>query len=309
MTADAHHITAPAPDGAGARDAMQLAMQDGGVQPDQIGYINAHGTSTPHGDAAETAAVKSVFGGQARKLVFGSTKSMTGHLLGAAGALEAAVCALVVQTGIIPPTINSSPQTRPATSTRRRTGRETARGHRALELLRVRRHNVTLAINGPHDDDPALQPIAEKVARNERLTRDDGLVLFKSADLLTIGRLADLANRRRNGDRVYFAAEQHLKPHQCVRAAQHLRLLLVRTHAAGSGATRGASRRSSPKRTPPATTRPANSHIVGGLHPKLRLRYYLDMFRGLKERHPASTSGAHGRRGRAPRAPRAPERT
>jgi len=106
MTADAHHITAPAPDGAGARDAMQLAMQDGGVRPDQIGYINAHGTSTPHGDAAETAAVKSVFGGQAKKLVFGSTKSMTGHLLGAAGALEAAVCALVVQTGIIPPTIN-----------------------------------------------------------------------------------------------------------------------------------------------------------------------------------------------------------
>src|SRR5437016_3129724 len=106
MTADAHHITAPAPDGAGARDAMQLAMQDGGLQPDQIGYINAHGTSTPHGDAAETAAVKSVFGPQAHKLVFGSTKSMTGHLLGAAGALEAAVCALVVQTGTIPPTIN-----------------------------------------------------------------------------------------------------------------------------------------------------------------------------------------------------------
>src|SRR5256885_1869904 len=106
MTADAHHITAPAPDGAGARDAMQLAMQDGGVRPDQIGYINAHGTSTPHGDAAETAAVKSVFGGQAKKLVFGSTKSMTGHLLGAAGALEAAVCALVLQTGVIPPTIN-----------------------------------------------------------------------------------------------------------------------------------------------------------------------------------------------------------
>src|SRR5205807_724308 len=89
MTADAHHITAPAPDGAGARDAMQLAMQDGGLQPDQIGYINAHGTSTPHGDAAETAAVKSVFGPQAHKLVFGSTKSMTGHLLGAASVLTA----------------------------------------------------------------------------------------------------------------------------------------------------------------------------------------------------------------------------
>src|SRR5258708_5952930 len=109
MTADAHHITAPAPDGSGAQDAMRLAMQDAGVTPEQIGYINAHGTSTPHGDAAETAAVKSVFGAQARKLVFGSTKSMTGHLLGAAGALEAAVCSLVVQTGIIPPTINQFP--------------------------------------------------------------------------------------------------------------------------------------------------------------------------------------------------------
>src|SRR5207302_845768 len=84
----ADHITAPAPDGAGAQEAMRLAMRDGGIQPDQVGYINAHGTSTPHGDAAETAAVKAVFGDRARKLVFGSTKSMTGHLLGAAGAFE-----------------------------------------------------------------------------------------------------------------------------------------------------------------------------------------------------------------------------
>ncbi|HEU5262646.1 MAG TPA: beta-ketoacyl-ACP synthase II [Gemmatimonadales bacterium] len=106
MTADAHHITAPEPSGAGAQDAMRLAMQDAGVGPDEVGYINAHGTSTPHGDAAETAAVKGVFGTQARKLIFGSTKSMTGHLLGAAGALEAAICALVLQTGVIPPTIN-----------------------------------------------------------------------------------------------------------------------------------------------------------------------------------------------------------
>src|SRR2546428_8963282 len=106
MTADAYHITAPAPDGSGAQEAMRLAMQDAGVTPEQIGYINAHGTSTPHGDAAETAAVKAVFGAQARKLIFGSTKSMTGHMLGAAGAVEAAVCALVVQTGIIPPTTN-----------------------------------------------------------------------------------------------------------------------------------------------------------------------------------------------------------
>jgi 3-oxoacyl-[acyl-carrier-protein] synthase II len=106
MTADAHHITAPAPDGAGAQEAMRLALRDAGVRPEEVGYINAHGTSTPHGDAAETAAVKAVFGEHARRLVFGSTKSMTGHLLGAAGALEAAVCALVVQQGVIPPTIN-----------------------------------------------------------------------------------------------------------------------------------------------------------------------------------------------------------
>jgi 3-oxoacyl-[acyl-carrier-protein] synthase II len=106
MTADAHHITAPAPDGAGAQDAMRLSLADGGVHPDHVGYINAHGTSTPYGDAAETAAVKAVFGSHARELVFGSTKSMTGHLLGAAGALEFAICALTVQQGKIPPTIN-----------------------------------------------------------------------------------------------------------------------------------------------------------------------------------------------------------
>jgi 3-oxoacyl-[acyl-carrier-protein] synthase II len=106
MTADAYHITAPAPDGEGAQRAMRLAMEDGGIRREQVGYINAHGTSTPHGDAAETAAVKAVFGDQARKLIFGSTKSMTGHLLGAAGALEFTVCTLAVQQGRIPPTIN-----------------------------------------------------------------------------------------------------------------------------------------------------------------------------------------------------------
>ena len=106
MTADAYHITAPAPDGSGAQEAMRLALRSGGVRPEEVGYINAHGTSTPHGDAAETAAVKAVFGAQARRLIMGSTKSMTGHLLGGAGALEAAVCALVVQRGVIPPTIN-----------------------------------------------------------------------------------------------------------------------------------------------------------------------------------------------------------
>jgi len=106
MTADAYHITAPSPDGEGAQRAMRLAMEDGGIRPELVGYINAHGTSTPHGDAAETAAVKGVFGAQAKKLVFGSTKSMTGHLLGAAGALEFAACVLALHHGMIPPTIN-----------------------------------------------------------------------------------------------------------------------------------------------------------------------------------------------------------
>jgi 3-oxoacyl-[acyl-carrier-protein] synthase II len=105
-TADAHHITAPAPDGSGAQEAMRLAMKDGAIRLSDVGYINAHGTSTPHGDAAETAAVKAVFGEQARKLIFGSTKSMTGHLLGAAGAFEFAVCTLALHHGVIPPTIN-----------------------------------------------------------------------------------------------------------------------------------------------------------------------------------------------------------
>ncbi len=106
MTADAYHITAPAPDGSGAQDAMRLAMKDGGIRPEEVGYINAHGTSTPYGDAAETAAVKAVFNEHAKHLIFGSTKSMTGHLLGAAGALEFAVCALALHEGVIPPTIN-----------------------------------------------------------------------------------------------------------------------------------------------------------------------------------------------------------
>jgi 3-oxoacyl-[acyl-carrier-protein] synthase II len=106
MSADAYHMTQPAPEGKGAQLAMRGALKDAGVAPDQIGYINAHGTSTPHGDVAETLAVKAVFGDHARKLVFGSTKSMTGHLLGATGGLEYAICTLVIARGVIPPTIN-----------------------------------------------------------------------------------------------------------------------------------------------------------------------------------------------------------
>src|ERR1041385_3254453 len=106
MSADAHHITAPAPDGEGARRAMRACLLDGDIAPTDVGYINAHGTSTPLGDIAETIAVKAVFGDHARKLIFASTKSMTGHLLGGAGALEFVVSLLVVRTGRVPPTIN-----------------------------------------------------------------------------------------------------------------------------------------------------------------------------------------------------------
>jgi 3-oxoacyl-[acyl-carrier-protein] synthase II len=106
LSADAYHITSPAEHGEGAQRAMRACLADGAIDPKDVGYINAHGTSTPQGDVAETEAVKAVFGEQAHRLVFGSTKSMTGHLLGGAGALEFAVCLLVVRCGVIPPTIN-----------------------------------------------------------------------------------------------------------------------------------------------------------------------------------------------------------
>ena len=106
QTADAHHITAPAPEGEGAQRAMRLALSDAGLDPTDVDYINAHGTSTPYNDLTETQAIKMVFGDHAANLVVGSTKSMTGHTLGAAGGLEAAICALVVSEGKIPPTIN-----------------------------------------------------------------------------------------------------------------------------------------------------------------------------------------------------------
>jgi len=103
---DAYHITAPDPEGTGAAMAMRLALDDAGLAPDKVDYINAHGTSTPLGDKLETLAIKEVFGEHARKLAVSSTKSMTGHLLGSAGGLEAAVCALSITRGVIPPTIN-----------------------------------------------------------------------------------------------------------------------------------------------------------------------------------------------------------
>ncbi|QKX49319.1 3-oxoacyl-[acyl-carrier-protein] synthase II [Planococcus glaciei] len=105
-TGDAHHITAPAPGGEGAARAMEQALADGGVEKTSIGYINAHGTSTPYNDLFETMAVKTVFGEHAYKLGMSSTKSMTGHLLGAAGGVEAIFTALSLKEGIMPPTIN-----------------------------------------------------------------------------------------------------------------------------------------------------------------------------------------------------------
>ena len=105
-TSDAYHITSPAPGGAGAVRAMSLALKDAGVSGEEVGYINAHGTSTGPNDAAETAAIKTVFGNHASKVAISSTKSMTGHLMGAAGAIEAIICALSIERGAIPPTTN-----------------------------------------------------------------------------------------------------------------------------------------------------------------------------------------------------------
>ncbi len=105
-TADAHHITAPHPEGLGAKNVMTVALADAGLKPEDIDYINVHGTSTPLGDIAETKAILSVFGEHAYNLNISSTKSMTGHCLGAAGALEALACILAVTKNVIPPTIN-----------------------------------------------------------------------------------------------------------------------------------------------------------------------------------------------------------
>src|SRR5512145_43571 len=110
-TADANHITSPAPEGEGGQRAMRMALRDAGLSPEAVGYVNTHGTSTPAGDVAECQAINKVFGDHARKgLMVSSTKSMTGHLLGAAGGLEAVVTVLAISRGVLPPTINVDEQ-------------------------------------------------------------------------------------------------------------------------------------------------------------------------------------------------------
>jgi 3-oxoacyl-[acyl-carrier-protein] synthase II len=106
LNSDAYHITAPCADGDGAIRVMRMALQDARMAPEEVDYINAHGTSTPLNDKIETLAIKAVFGEHARRLAISSTKSMMGHLLGAAGGVEAAVCVLAIRHGVIPPTIN-----------------------------------------------------------------------------------------------------------------------------------------------------------------------------------------------------------
>jgi 3-oxoacyl-[acyl-carrier-protein] synthase II len=106
MSADAYHLTAVHPEGAGAKLAMNMALQDAGIRPNEVDYLNTHGTSTPNGDIAELKAVQAIFGAYVPKMNVSSTKSMTGHLLGAAGALEAVACILAIRESKIPPTIN-----------------------------------------------------------------------------------------------------------------------------------------------------------------------------------------------------------
>src|SRR5437868_9411126 len=105
MSIDAHHLAQPKPDSVGVAEMMRHALERAGVEPERVGYVNAHGTSTPLGDAAETRAIKDVFGDHAYRLAVSSTKSVTGHCFGAAGATEARMCVLAVHDGVLPPSM------------------------------------------------------------------------------------------------------------------------------------------------------------------------------------------------------------
>ena len=146
-TCDAYHMTAPAPDGAGAARAMAMALADGGVRAEEIGYVNAHGTSTQLNDACETAAVKKAFGAHAGRLMVSSTKSMTGHMLGAAGAVEAAFTALALRDGFIPATINyRTPDPACDLDVVANTGRRVPIGAAMSNSLGFGGHNVSLVL-------------------------------------------------------------------------------------------------------------------------------------------------------------------
>src|ERR687888_1190491 len=106
MTADAYHMTAPDPEGRGVVNCMRMALRDAGITPEMVNYINAHGTSTPYNDKHETMAIKQVFGEHAYQLAVSSTKSMTGHLLGAAGGIEDIFTVFALYPGVLPPTLN-----------------------------------------------------------------------------------------------------------------------------------------------------------------------------------------------------------
>lgn len=149
LSADAHHMTQPAPKGEGAARAMRDCLADGKINPADVGYINAHGTSTTQGDIAETQAVKAVFGEHAGSLIFGSTKSMTGHLLGAAGGLEFAISSMVASLGVIPPTINQVTAD-PECDLNSSPNMKTERAVRVAlsNSFGFGGHNVTLAVKG-----------------------------------------------------------------------------------------------------------------------------------------------------------------
>ena len=148
MSADAFHITAPSEDGDGGVRVMQAALKSAGIGPAQVDYINAHGTSTPYNDKLETLAIKRTFGDHARKLAISSTKSMTGHLLGAAGGLEGGITALAIKHQVIPPTINyETPDPECDLDYVPNLAREVAGGVRAVlsNSFGFGGHNVTLA--------------------------------------------------------------------------------------------------------------------------------------------------------------------